>query len=118
MMGVKYISPIICGWPTGRNEMTNIRALPVEKIGATAAEKLYELANRATEHPEQFTRMVIGHVELCEDGSEALNWHQTGMSRASEICGMLEVVKLDIVACMWNKDHYYMKKDPPPKDAG
>ena len=98
--------------------MTNIRALPVEKIGATAAEKLYELANRATEHPEQFTRMVIGHVELCEDGSEALNWHQTGMSRASEICGMLEVVKLDIVACMWNKDHYYMKKDPPPKDVG
>jgi hypothetical protein len=44
--------------------------MPVWKKGATAEERLQELAQIARKHPEQFSKFVIVYQEINKEGEE------------------------------------------------
>lgn len=72
-----------------------VKTLPVWKKGATAAERLYELARWAEDNPDLIECFVLLYqsVQTDKDGSRDLGRTEVGFRYNSEVISLLEVSK-------------------------
>ena len=72
----------------------NVVHMPILKLGSTAAEKFYELAHEAEDHPENFKFFILNMFK--EDGESDYAIH--GGMKMYEALGLIEIFKADILA--------------------
>ncbi len=74
----------------------NVSTLPIWKKGASAFERLSELALLAREHPERFEKWGIVYIETLPSG----NIKYRTMHNSSSLCeviGLFEIGKRDVL---------------------
>lgn len=74
----------------------NVDYLPIWKEGATAEERLLELAMIARKHPERFDKFVIGYQESFEDGATKTRYMTFNTETISAL-GLLRMVDYEIL---------------------
>lgn len=83
--------------PTEREPpvVSNVEYLPIWKKGATAAERLRELAFIADKHPDWFDKWVIVY---CEDNTQRLkvHWMSGEQTRTSDCLAVLSAGSMTI----------------------
>jgi DNA repair ATPase RecN len=67
--------------------------MPVWKKGATAEERLQELAQIARKHPEQFSNFVIVYQEFNEEEETSLERVVTHNTNLTESLGLLRLAE-------------------------
>ena len=82
-------------------KVDNVEYLPLWKIGATAEERFLEIAMIARKNPERFSKVVVIY-ESEEDESKQtkLRFAKCGLRNNTELVGILDIVKHDIIEGM------------------
>jgi len=70
-----------------------VKSLPQFKIGATPAERLYELARMAEEHPERLERFVVIYEGAVTNEERSLGRIEVGYTWTRDVISALEVGK-------------------------
>lgn len=74
----------------------NIEYLPVWKAGATADERLLEVAMMARKHPERFGKLIVVYQEE-QEGKRTVNRRASNGCTTNEFVGILQMAIVETI---------------------